>query len=240
MENKVSKGKTQRTELNSVTEHIEDSYALVIGFEVDEPEKTYQPIREVLTGKIEKYHYVVDEPGHTFIYLSKNMKITHFFSLGPLASQDGSEGGDLKRIYGRGTPDYWIPGETKLFRFALTKEEYEMLGKNIMIEREQVLSSEKNYKVIGNYTCAATARDIIVSVWPTMPKGESDVVLMGDRQGLELTGGVRVVNPYALYDDLVKWGGVYRVIPPRRKMWEKIMMGNIKKDPYFDMGDKNE
>ena len=56
MENKVSKGKTQRTELNSVTEHIEDSYALVIGFEVDEPEKNYQPIREVLTGKIEKYH----------------------------------------------------------------------------------------------------------------------------------------------------------------------------------------
>ncbi|MBN6076130.1 hypothetical protein HYE59_07685 [Aggregatibacter actinomycetemcomitans] len=36
MANKVSKGKAQRMELNSFTEHVEDDYALVIGFEVDE------------------------------------------------------------------------------------------------------------------------------------------------------------------------------------------------------------
>ena len=207
MANKVSKGKAQRTELNSVTEHVEDSYALVIGFEVDEPEKNYRPLRNYLTGKIEKYHYVVDEPGHTFIYLSKNMKISHFFSLGPLASQNGNNGSNLERMYGKGTPDYWIPGETKLFRFALTKEEYEALGKNITEERKQVFSGKKYYKVIGNYTCAATARDIIAPVWPGIPNGESYVVLKGDRQGSEFGGGVRVVNPYALYEDLVQWGG---------------------------------
>ncbi|WP_205769264.1 hypothetical protein, partial [Aggregatibacter actinomycetemcomitans] len=62
---------------------------------------------------------------------------------------------------------------------------------------------------------------------------ESYVVLKGDRQGTEFGGGVRVVNPYALYEDFLKAGYKYRILPPREKMWNKIMAGINKKDPYI-------
>ncbi|MCW9734062.1 hypothetical protein L5B97_11405 [Avibacterium sp. 20-15] len=230
-------GTLQDKDKNSNTLHIEDSYALTIGFEIIDFEKNFIDLGN-LYGNTDKYHYAVKSPGHTFIYLSYNNEITSFFSLGPEASNNGNNGSYLKKMHGKGTPDYWISDDVYLFRFHLEPDEYIKLLEKITRERESILNGEKYYRVVGNHTCASAARDIITSIWSNFPKGESKIVLIGDREGIEFVYPISVVNPYAFYNDLVKGGYKYRKIDSNINMWDLIIRGEDRNDPYINTGEK--
>lgn len=178
---------TRPIEKNAVAIHHEDIFNLVIGFEVNNPH-AYREAYVVPNGK-RKVHYVLEDPGHTFMYLTKNFKITFFYSLGPHAGASTQE-----RAYGQGTPEYPIPGTTRLFRFNLNESQYEKMHAKGKEYRADVLAGKRYYNIFQNFTCARSARDIITAGWPSVPKGTSFVgkgVVMED-----------VVNPYAFYEDI--------------------------------------
>ncbi|MEO9386475.1 hypothetical protein [Chromobacterium phragmitis] len=180
---------TKPKDKNATAEHKEDVYVLVIGFEVNNP----QVYRDVDVGKgvKRKVHHVLEDPGHTFMYLTKNLKITFFYSLGP---QPGAS--TMQRAYGKGTPEYGIPGKTRLYRLIINESQYEKMLAKGKAYRADVLAGDRNYNILLNFTCARSARDIIAVGWPGVPKGES---LVGKSATLSLD---EVVNPYAFYEDI--------------------------------------
>lgn len=110
MERKVTTGMPGRLEDNTFTEHIEDAYFLVLGFEVNgspltnpdfeqdmkdqnkEPSSAYYEMEvgdDYPGGEGEvtiPMHNATSDPGHTFMYLVRNQRATLFLSLGPLVS----------------------------------------------------------------------------------------------------------------------------------------------------------
>ncbi|MCD5327358.1 hypothetical protein ACFFU8_12375 [Chromobacterium piscinae] len=186
-ESKPTTAQTKPKDLNAVQDHTEDVYNLIIGFEVNTP-SAYREVYVVPDGK-RKVHYVLEDPGHTFMYLTKNGKITFFYSLGPHIGASTRE-----RAYGQGTPEYKIPGDTRLFRFTISETQHNSMLKKGRDYRADVLKGERYYNIFHNFTCARSARDIIATGWPSVPKGESFIgkgVVMDE-----------VVNPYAFYEDI--------------------------------------
>ncbi|MBP4052021.1 hypothetical protein J9978_21320 [Chromobacterium violaceum] len=186
-ESKQTTAQTKPKDLNATQDHLEDVYNLIIGFEVNTP-SAYREVYVIPNGK-RKVHYVLEDPGHTFMYLTKNGKITFFYSLGPRPGASTRE-----RAYGQGTPEYKIPGETRLFRFNISEAQHNAMLAKGKAYRADVLAGERYYNIFHNFTCARSARDIIVAGWPNVPKGESFVgkgVVMDE-----------VVNPYAFYEDI--------------------------------------
>ena len=213
---KTTTAETKPKDKNAVAKHQEDIYVLVIGFEVNNP----QVYREADVGKKtkEKVHYVMEDPGHTFMYLTKNLKITYFYSLGPHVGASTRE-----RAYGQGTPEYHIPGETRLYRLIITEAQYEQMLAKGKEYRADVLAGKRYYNIFQNFTCARSARDIIATGWPGIPKGSSPV-------GNSIAAKDDVVNPYALYEDIHnKYSQSEITLPPDEEKWKKIMSeGNIK------------
>ncbi|MCW9718661.1 hypothetical protein [Avibacterium sp. 21-599] len=108
----ITKTKTQPIENNSYTIHAEDAYFLVLGFEVNKSPLTNLNFEEEMNknegddnqpqqsayqripleddwGDIEidmPVHQVLTDPGHAFMYLTKNLNATIFLSVGPLAN----------------------------------------------------------------------------------------------------------------------------------------------------------
>lgn len=235
MNKKVTTGRAQRKELRSSTVHIEDDFALVIGFEVEGFEQYFRTLKTFWNNTF-NVHYVLDNPGHTFMYLSKNNRVTHFFSLGPEASNHGNEGTTKERMHGKGTPDYWISDETRLFRFYLNESEYEILANKIDERRKLIENGDEYYRVIDNHTCASAVHDIIKTVWKDIPAGESRIAY-GDKTGLEFSPPINVVNPYAFYHDLVEAGFKFRVLKPTENpednIWDSIIFKEKTTDPFY-------
>ncbi|MEN3029288.1 hypothetical protein [Chromobacterium amazonense] len=206
---KTTTAKTQPKEKNAVVEHRDDVYVLVIGFEVNSPQ-VYRET-DMGDGTKRKVHYVLEDPGHTFMYLTKNLKITFFYSLGP-AHHD-----PVRRAYGPGTADFHIPGATRLYRFVLTEAQYEKMLAKGKEYRADVAAGTRYYNVFQNFTCARSARDIIAVGWPSVPKGES---VVGNSQ----IAKDMVVNPYAFYEDIHnKYGNSEIQLGENESKWQKIM-----------------
>lgn len=205
---KTTTAKTQAKDKNAVAEHREDVFHLVIGFEVNDPH-AYREVYVAPDG-MRKVHYVLEDPGHTFMYLTKNLKITFFYSLGPLYHDA------TRRAYGTGTPEYHIPGRTRLFRFNLKESQYEKMLAKGKEYRADVLAGKRYYNIFHNFTCARSARDIIAAGWPSVPEGTSfigKVIVMDD-----------VVNPYAFYEDIhKKYADSEIVLEPYERVWQRIM-----------------
>ncbi|WP_145963959.1 hypothetical protein [Chromobacterium phragmitis] len=202
---------TKPKDKNATAEHKEDVYVLVIGFEVNNP----QVYRDVDVGKgvKRKVHHVLEDPGHTFMYLTKNLKITFFYSLGP---QPGAS--TMQRAYGKGTPEYHIPGKTRLYRLIINESQYEKMLAKGKAYRADVLAGDRNYNILLNFTCARSARDIIAVGWSGVPKGES---LVGKSATLSFD---EVVNPYAFYEDIHnKYPDDEITLEPDEAQWQKIM-----------------
>lgn len=181
---KTTTAKTEPKDKNAVVEHREDIFHLIIGFEVNDPH-AYREVYVAPDG-MRKVHYVLEDPGHTFIYLTKNLKVTFFYSLGPAYNNP------LQRAYGQGSPEYKIPGDTRLFRFNIGEDQYEKMLAKGKEYRADVLAGARYYNIFQNFTCARSARDIIAAGWPGVPRGSSFIgkgVVMED-----------VVNPYAFYE----------------------------------------
>ncbi|MEJ8676839.1 hypothetical protein [Chromobacterium amazonense] len=206
---KTTTAKTQPKEKNAVVEHRDDVYVLVIGFEVNNPQ-VYRET-DMGDGTKRKVHYVLEDPGHTFMYLTKNLKITFFYSLGP-AYHD-----PVRRAYGPGTADFHIPGATRLYRFVLTEAQYEKMLAKGKEYRADVAAGTRYYNVFQNFTCARSARDIIAVGWPSVPKGES---VVGNSQ----IAKDMVVNPYAFYEDIHnKYGSSEIELGDNERKWKIIM-----------------
>ena len=153
--------------------------------------------------------------------------------MGPETTNNGNEGSNLERMYGKGTPDYWIPGETRIFRFYLNESEYEILANKIDERRKLIENGDEYYRVIDNHTCASAAHDIIKTVWKDIPAGKSRIIY-GDKIGLEFSPPLDVVNPYAFYHDLVEAGFKFRVLGANKDLWYPVMdTDDPKIDPYW-------
>lgn len=205
---KTTTANTQPKDENAMAIHREDLFHLVIGFEVNDPH-AYREVH-VFPDGMRKVHFVLEDPGHTFMYLTKNRNITFFYSLGPLYNDA------TRRAYGTGTPEYHITGRTRLFRFNLKESQYEKMLAKGKEYRADVLSGERYYNIFHNFTCARSARDIIAAGWPSVPAGTSFIgkgIVMDD-----------VVNPYAFYEDIHKrYAAGEIVIEPDEDEWQRIM-----------------
>ncbi|WP_146042086.1 hypothetical protein [Chromobacterium sinusclupearum] len=223
-EAKQTTAKTKPKDQNAVAEHQEDFFNLIIGFEVNDP-NAYREVYVAPNG-MRKVHYVLEDPGHTFMYLTKNGKITFFYSLGPHPGASTRE-----RAYGLGTPEYKIPGATRLFRFNISKAQHDQMLSKGKEYRADVLAGKRYYNIFHNFTCARSARDIITAGWPNVPRGGSFIgkgVVMED-----------VVNPYAFYDDIsTKYKGSEIQLAAKEKKWQRIMSnsntGKAEDDPTLN------
>ena len=223
-EQKQTTAVTKPKEQNAVAEHQEDFYNLVIGFEVNEP-SAYREVYVAPDG-MRKVHYVLIDPGHTFMYLTKNGKITFFYSLGPHPGASSRE-----RAYGLGTPEYRIPGATRLFRFNINETQHNQMLAKGKAYRADVLAGTRYYNIFHNFTCARSARDIIATGWPNVPPGESFI-----GKGVVMEG---VVNPYAFYDDMsTKYKNSEIQLAAKEKKWKRIMAnsnaGKLEPDPTLN------
>ncbi|MFZ7231140.1 hypothetical protein ACLSZN_10450 [Avibacterium avium] len=109
----ITKSKTQPIENNSYTIHAEDAYFLVLGFEINKSPLTNPDFEEEMKQNQEEdnkpqrsaykkssieddvvgdigqeipFHNALTDPGHTFMYLVKNLNATIFLSVGPLVN----------------------------------------------------------------------------------------------------------------------------------------------------------
>ncbi len=206
---KTTTAKTQPKEMNAVVEHRDDVYVLVIGFEVNNPVYRETPIEFGVTKKV---HYVLEDPGHTFMYLTKNLKVTFFFSLGPHVGASTAE-----RMMGKGTPEYKIPGLTRLYRLIITESQYEKMFAKGKEYRNDVLAGKRYYNIFKNFTCARSARDIIAAGWPGVPAGASPI-------GTPIPTKEDYVNPYAFYEAIHnKFPNGEVVLPENRGKWQELM-----------------
>lgn len=224
-EPKTTTAKTKPKDKNAVTEHREDVFNLVIGFEVNDPH-AYREALVVPNGR-RKVHFVMEDPGHTFMYLTKNRKISFFYSLGP---HDGAS--DQERAYGYGTPEYKIPGATHLFRFNLSEAQHDQMLAKGKEYRADVLAQRRYYNILKNFTCARSARDIIAAGWTGVPKGSSFVGV----PGIVLED---VVNPYAFYNDIhTKYPKGEVQLSAKGSKWRQLMLdgnsGKLPADPTLN------
>lgn len=212
-----NRGKTQATSLKSNTTITYDVYHLIVGFEVNKPE-VYRTVKNIV-GIQWKAHFVLENAGHTFMYLTKNKKITIFFSLGPKHSND------LQRAYGEGVADYHITEKVRLFRFTINQDAYNRMFKKAKQYRTDVATGESYYNILKNHTCAAASREIIKEGWSSVPLGKSYVSLsMTDNVAV---GMPFVVNPYAFYEDMLNEHGnalCKLPVPANEKFWGNIMI----------------
>ncbi|GGX85360.1 hypothetical protein [Vogesella alkaliphila] len=214
---KKTTAKTQSKDKKAVAVHQEDIFNLIIGFEVNNPH-VYREAFVVPNGR-RKVHYVLEDPGHTFMYLTKNGKISFFYSLGPHVGAS-----TVERAYGYGTPEYKIPGETRLFRFNISEVQHEQMRAKGKEYRNDVLAQRRYYNIFQNFTCARSARDIIAVGWPGVPKGSSFI----GGKGIVME---EVVNPYAFYEDIhTKYPKGEVVLSHSEDKWKGIM-ANSNKSP---------
>ncbi|WP_199155619.1 hypothetical protein [Chromobacterium sp. ASV23] len=206
---KITTAKTQPKDKNAVVEHRDDVYVLVIGFEVNNPVYRETPIEFGVTKKV---HYVLEDPGHTFMYLTKNLKVTFFYSLGPHAGASTAE-----RALGKGTPEYPIPGLTRLYRLIITESQYEKMLAKGKEYRADVLAGKRYYNIFKNFTCARSARDIIEAGWPAVPAGGSPI-------GTPIPTREDYVNPYAFYEAINgKFPTAEIKLGENEEEWSRIM-----------------
>ncbi|PJG84284.1 hypothetical protein [Conservatibacter flavescens] len=125
---------------------------------------------------------------------------------------------EKQRMYGRGTSDYRIPEKTKLFKFPIKQEQYTQLYERTRQYKNDIENGVKFYNITNNFTCASVVREIIGTTIPDFPWGRSAV----------LSGHIRAINPYALYQDVEKYAserGISEVeISESVDVWKKFII----------------
>jgi hypothetical protein len=182
------------------TEHNVDVYIVTVGFEVNKPAaftcQTASLIdRAIGVGKEYCTQNLDVDYGHAFFYVTKNSKITAFFSFGP----DGAGKMGVAALRRKGTSDYLVTEATKLFRLLITKGSYDLILQETAKIREEIRTGKQKYNASVNDTCAETARDILKKGITNLPKGTSGV----SKSGITV---VDAINPYMWYRNFKKAG----------------------------------
>lgn len=184
---------TQRKEV------FADTYYLVVGFEVNNP-NAYK----------DRVHVLDEDYGHAFFYTTKNAAVTQFFSFGPAgAGKVGwfnsgvrKDSAPIKDGYADsrpGTPDYEISEDIRIFKIDITASQAEGVIAETNKVRQAIISGKQQYTAWVNDTCAETAKEILDDAGIKTPAGSGPI----SKNGLKLA---YAVNPYRWHENFVKAG----------------------------------
>ena len=195
---------------------IINTYHVIVGFEV-KLEQVFIPNLVFYPGVStiieDTLNFGVEDVGHTFFYIVKNNVIQQFFSFGPIGKK-------IKRAYGKGTPDYHLPDETRLFKIPISSFNYDEIMRYTQEAREAIVSGDDYYNIFNNYTCASSTKEILDKVIPEkLPNGRGSVAALNVRLPANVT------HPYAWYLGFFnsEWMKTEKVLPADEKGWEHIM-----------------
>ena len=200
-----------------VTTVTMEYYQLIIGFEVNYP-KAFVNGTQILD---------IDY-GHAFFYLTKNGIVKKFFSFGPRT------GGKKNKTYAHrlGNSLYAISEMTRLFKFSLSKQEFDVIAKETDKISAEINSGRQKYTAMVNDTCAETARDIIVKGFKSVPEGTGPVDAVG------WAPNISAVNPYKWHHNMVSAGLKQNVLIANSQGWDTVMSKftiKVIKDPTISV-----
>ena len=193
---------------------IINTYHVIVGFEV-KLEQVFIPDLVFFPGGgtiiEDTLNFGVEDVGHTFFYIVKNNVIQQFFSFGPIVPNTA---------YGKGTPNYHLPDETRLFKIPISSFNYDEIMRYTQEAREAIISGDDYYNIFNNYTCASSTKEILDKVIPEkLPNGRGAVAALNVRLPANVT------HPYAWYLGFFnsEWRKTEKVLPADEKGWKHIM-----------------
>lgn len=157
-------------------------YILTVGFEVNYPNAYINGVQDLSV-----------DYGHAFFYITKDNKVTVFFSFGP----DGlATPGKLTDEYSGprpGNTSYSIGEISVLYRLTITENQAVNVKKAADAFTQKINSGIEHYNASMNDTCAETARDILDEGGVSTPDGSGPIKGIGIDW---ITTNVSFVNPY--------------------------------------------
>lgn len=158
-------------------------YILTVGFEVNFPETAY----------INGVQDLSVDYGHAFFYITKDNKVTVFFSFGPIGFATPGKITDAHTGPRLGTTSYPITEISTLYRFTISEKQADDVKKAADAFTQKVNSGKELYNGSMNDTCAETARDMLKEGGVSTPNGSGPIKGLGIDW---ITTHVNFVNPY--------------------------------------------
>jgi len=203
-----------------------DSYYVVVGFEVNEP-----------NAFIDGVHNLAVDYGHAFFYLVKNVTIVKSFSFGPSGiGKIGWFGNGRYLTYKKdgiqnarpATADYEITERVKAFKVQVSIQQATALSTEIDKARVEIYCRRLDYSPIMNDTCAETAKGILDESGVRTPSGSGWVT----NTRLVRFPVVYGVNPYSWHANFKEILPEHTFSPELQGQWIP-MIGED--DPIFGL-----